>query len=57
MPDPTKNLARAVERYAAARAARDDAIRDAHAGGLSYRKIGEVVGLSYARIAQVVNRR
>ena len=56
MADPTKNLARAVERYAAARAARDQAIRDAHDGGLSYRKIGAIVGLSYSRVMQIVRQ-
>jgi transposase-like protein len=49
-----KELRRVVAKYAAARADRDDAIRRAAAGGMSLRKIGEIVGLSHTRIAQIL---
>ena len=54
MPDPAKALARAAANYGNARTARDDAIRAASKAGMSYRAIGEIVGLSYSRVMQIV---
>jgi hypothetical protein len=42
---------------ARARADRDRRIRDAVAGGASYREVARAVGLSHSRIQQVVNER
>jgi hypothetical protein len=49
------NLRAAVAKYATAKAGRDDAIRSAHAAGMSYRAIAEIVGLSHQRVAQIVS--
>lgn len=54
MADHRRALKRAADKYANARANRDEAIRAASAGGLSYRAIGEIVGLSYSRVMQIV---
>jgi transposase len=54
MADLKRKLAASVARYEASREARDAAIREAHAGGLSYRDIGQIVGLSHSRIQQIV---
>lgn len=42
------------EQRAALRQDRDQAIRLAHDGGLTTREIGDVVGLSHQRVAQIV---
>lgn len=47
-------LRQAVDKYADARTARDAAIRAASGAGMSYRAIGEIVGLSYSRVMQIV---
>ena len=36
---------------------RDRLIREAAAGGLSRRKIGELVGISYARVHQIIREK
>jgi len=54
MPDHERALRKAVSKYADARAARDAAIRAASEAGMSYRAIGEIVGLSYSRVMQIV---
>lgn len=56
MADHAKTLARVTAKYGAAREARDEAIRAAHPA-LSYRAIAAIVGLSYARVAQIVHGR
>jgi hypothetical protein len=53
--DPTKQLQTAAKRYADAREARDRAIREAAAAGLTGRAIAEIVGLSHQRIHQIVS--
>ena len=50
---PETKLRDAVERYNAARIARDEAIREAHASGMSYRTIARVADLSFQRVAQL----
>jgi transposase len=58
VPDHERALRAAVAKYADARAVRDEAIRLAHdEGGMSYRAIGAIVGLSYSRVAQIVRKR
>jgi hypothetical protein len=55
MADHAKALARAAARYVDAKAARDAAIREASASGMTYRAIAEIAGLSHQRIAQIVH--
>lgn len=45
---------RAEERLEAARAIRDDAIRDAHAEGMSLRAIASHVDISHQRVVQIL---
>lgn len=45
---------RAEEKLEAARAIRDDAIRDAHAEGMSLRAIASHVGIAHQRVAQIL---
>lgn len=59
-PSPDiKALARRIERAQRARAAADQAWRAAivagHEGGLSSRRIGELVGLSHSRVQDIIN--
>ena len=51
---PDERLKRAAKRYTDARTERDKAIREAAAAGMTRRAIGEIVGLSYARVQQIV---
>ena len=50
-------LRRAAAKAASASQARDEAIRKAHAEGVSIRAIAEVVSLSSARVHQIIHRR
>lgn len=57
------NLTQAAERVQEARsnlskleAERDELIRSAHASGLSLRKIAAEAGVSFGRVAQIVNQ-
>lgn len=52
---PEQTLKRAAERYADAKAGRDQAIREAVAAGLSLRQIAAIVDLSHQRVHQIVN--
>jgi transposase len=45
------------ESVARMRAARDDRVRRAVAGGASYREVARALGLSHSRIQQIVNDR
>ena len=47
--------ARAADKAASALKARDEAIRKAHADGATLRAIAEIVGLTHARIHQIVH--
>jgi hypothetical protein len=48
---------RAASKASAALIDRDDAIREAIADGATLRAVAEAVGLSFARIHQIVNHR
>ena len=52
--DARAKLRRAARRYEEARAARDEAIRQAAAEHMTRRSIAEVVGLSFQRIQQII---
>jgi len=52
--DHAKVLAEVAARYSKTRAERDAAIVAASKAGMSYRAIGEIVGLSYSRVMQIV---
>ena len=43
------------ERVASARLERDSRVREAVAGGASYREVAKAIGLSHSRIQQIVN--
>lgn len=51
---PEAKLKAAAKRYAQSRAARDAAIREASAAGLSERKIADAVDLSHQRVHQII---
>ena len=58
MPDdPLPTVRRAATKAARARAAFEQAIRDAHAAGASTRVIATAAGLSHQRIHQIIHRR
>lgn len=51
-----QRLSDAAQQYAHAHAERDDAIRDASRHGhLTYKRIGELVGLSPQRVHQIIH--
>jgi len=52
-----RGMRRIDEDVAAARLERDTRIREAAAGGASYRELATALGLSHSRIQQIVNRR
>jgi hypothetical protein len=50
-------VTRAADKAASALKARDDAIREAVAGGATLRAVAGAAGLSFARIHQIVKHR
>jgi transposase len=54
MPE-AERLARAVANYKASRVERDAAIKAASAGGMTLRAIAEIAGLSFQRVAQIID--
>ena len=55
--DYRRGMRKIDEGVAAARLERDARIREAAAGGASYRELAAALGLSHSRIQQIVNRR
>jgi hypothetical protein len=53
---PLKKVSRAAMALAAARAARDHAIRDARAHGLSLRAIAAAAGVTHQTVRQILAR-
>ncbi len=53
----TTNIRKAKERADKARSAFEDAVREAHASGVSLREIAREAGLSFQRIHQIVHKR
>ncbi len=51
------DIRRAKERADKARSAFEQAVRDAHASGVSLREIAAEAGLSFQRIHQIVHKR
>lgn len=54
-PSQAAKVRRAAAKAASASAARDQAIREAHAAGLSIRTIAAEAGLSFQRIHQILH--
>lgn len=55
LTDASRNIIHAQHNLDAATQARDTAIRNAIAAGLTYRDIAEVTGLTQGRIGQIKN--
>jgi len=54
--DPLSAVRRATARRQRSELEWRDAIRDAHAAGLSIRKIGEAAGVSHVRVLQLARQ-
>jgi hypothetical protein len=52
---PVKDARAAIAHVEEDRRRRDEAVRALTAAGVSYRDIGELLGLSFQRVAQIVN--